>query len=381
MDFQHLEEYLSHLPEFGIPAGDIAVYKDHKCVFRHMVGYSDYAGTVPVSRKDLYNIYSNTKLVTVVATMQLVEQGKLNLHDPVQKFLPAYGDLVYKTRAGTERVTVPMTVYHLLTMTSGLGYDPAPAVEQLLQRQDNRATTREVIDALAQEPLSFEPGTRWKYGRGHDVLGAVIEAATGLKFSEYLKQNIFVPLGMEHTTFDTEDAYVKAHLSAYYTYDSKNKKAIPAVNVGGPAFYGTAGLEGGGGGLISCTDDYVLLVDALANEGVSKDGYRILSEACIREIKTPRLDLLQQSQYILSHFKRGYGYGLGVRTLIDKGYGAESPLGEFGWDGMTGGYGLVDTENRLAICYMQNVSGCDHAWHAVFPETRDMIYNILKINK
>lgn len=74
-----------------------------------------------------------------------------------------------------------------------------------------------------------------------------------------------------------------------------------------------------------------------------------------------------------------HSYGLGVRTLIDKGFGARSPIGEFGWDGATGGYGLVDTENHIAICYMQNVMGCGYAWSKVFPETRDMVYDILRI--
>ncbi len=381
MDFKTLEAYLDRLPEFGIPAADMAVYKDHVCVFRHMTGHRDYEGREPVTEQDLYNIYSNTKLVTVTATMQLVEQGKIALSDPVSKFLPAFEAMTYKTRGGTKPAKVPMTVAHLLTMTSGLSYGETPSVNRLLQEQGNRATTQELVNALAKDPLEFEPGDRWCYGRSHDVLGAVIEVASGVRLSEYLKQNIFQPLGMKHTTFDREDAYVKAHLSAYYNYDSRNKAAKPAVNVGDSGYSWVPGMESGGGGLISCTDDYVLLVDALANGGVSKSGNRILSEESIAEIKKPRLNLLQQSQFAISHFKRGYGYGLGVRTLIDKGYGARSPLGEFAWDGMTGGYGLVDTENHLAICYMQNVAGCDYAWHTVFPETRDMIYEILGIEE
>ncbi len=380
MRFGVLKEYMSHLPEHGIPAADIAVYKDHECIFRYMTGYSDYARTVPVTSQDLYNIYSNTKLVTVTATMQLIEQGKLGLHDPVSKFLPAYTDLTYKVGKGVEQVKSPMTIYHLLTMTSGLSYGEAPTANALLKKQDNAATTMEMVNALAKDPLEFAPGDRWCYGRSHDVLGAIIEAVTGQRFSAYLQQNIFAPLGMNHTTFNRNDPYVLEHLSAYYTYDSHNSAAIPAENTGDPGYYWVPGYEGGGGGLISSTDDYALLVDALANGGVGKSGNRILREKSIEEIKIPRLNLLQQSQFAISHFKRGYGYGLGVRTLIDKGYGARSPLGEFAWDGMTGGYGLVDTENHLAICYMQNVAGCDYAWHTVFPETRDMVYEMLNIN-
>ncbi len=120
-------------------------------------------------------------------------------------------------------------------------------------------------------------------------------------------------------------------------------------------------------------------MDALANGGVGKTGNRILSEESIEKIKTPQLNVVMQGNFIASHLKIGYSYGLGVRTLIDKGYGARTPIGEFAWDGMTGGYGIVDTENKIAVCYMQNVSGCSYAWRTVFPETRDLIYEILGI--
>ena len=179
--------------------------------------------------------------------------------------------------------------------------------------------------------------------------------------------------GMNENVFN--EPYVQRHISAFYEYDEKNETAIPIQNKG--SAFGK-NVECGGQGLISCTDDYILLLDALANGGVGKTGNRILKKSSIEEIKKPRLDVLKQSQFIMSHGKVGYSYGLGVRTLIDKGYGAKSPLGEFGWDGMAGGYGLVDTKNHIAICYMQNVKGCNYAWQKVFPKTRDMIYEELE---
>ena len=138
-------------------------------------------------------------------------------------------------------------------------------------------------------------------------------------------------------------------------------------------------MESAGGGLYSNCDDYILLVDALSNGGVGKNGYRVLSEESIEKIKTPQLNVLMQGNFIASHLKIGYSYGLGVRTLIDKGYGARTPIGEFAWDAMTGGYGLVDTENNIAVIYMQNVENCTYAWRNIFPETRDLIYEGLGI--
>ncbi len=376
MDFSKLEEYLSGLSAHGIPACDIMVMKDHKLLYRTMAGYSDHEGTVPVSDKDLYNIYSNTKIFTVVAIMQLIEQGKLALEDKLSDYIPAFKDMTFKTRKGIEKATTPITIYHLLTMTSGLSYDASPSVNKVIEETNNEASTMELINALAKDTLLFNPGERWKYSKSHDVLGAVIEVVSGMKFGDYLKKYIMDPLGMKYTTFDFFDPYVQEHISGFYEYDGVNQvaKPLPKTNSNW-----SNNAQCGGAGLYSCTEDYILLMDALANEGVGKTGERILSEESIEKIKEPQLDLLKQSQFILSHFKKGYSYGLGVRTLIDKGYGARTPLGEFAWDGMTGGYGLVDTENHIAICYMQNVSGCSYAWHNVFPETRDMIYDILGI--
>ncbi len=379
--FKILEDYLNNLASYGIPACEIAIYKDHNCVFRHSAGYSDYERTRPVSVDDLYNVYSNTKLMTVVATMQLIEKGKLGLEDDVAKYIPAFANPSYKTRKGVEKTDKPITIYHLLTMKAGLSYNTYPAAEEVIARiSEDKVTTQDIISALAKEPLEFEPGSRWKYSRCHDVLGAVIEMVSGMRFSEYLKKYIVEPLGMQQLYFNVQDVYVKEHSSALYSYDSINKKAVPMDNKEKSQYFQCKNFESGGAGLITTTDDYALLVDALACGGVGKSGNRILSMESIEQIKTPRLDLLQQSQFIASHFKVGYGYGLGVRTLIDKGFGALSPIGEFAWDGMTGGYGLVDTDNHLAICYMQNVYGCDYAWHMVFPETRDMIYSILEID-
>lgn len=297
--------------------------------------------------------------------MQLIEQEKLHLEDKLYQYLPTYKEN-------------DITIYHLLTMTSGFGYDvdESPSFQKLMKETNGEAGTVEVMSCFANDLFYFSPGERWRYSKSHDVLGAVIEVVSGMRLGVYLKKHIMEPLGMRYTTFDFQDPYVQEHVSALYEYDGKNEKAIPIENKG--SAFGK-NVECGGQGLYSCTDDYILLVDALANGGVGKTGSQILSESSIDKIKEPQLDFVKQSQFIISHYKVGYSYGLGVRTLVDKGYGAKTPIGEFGWDGMTGGYSLVDTKNHIAICYMQNVMGCDYAWHKVFPDTRDMIYDILGI--
>lgn len=379
MDFTKLEKYMGKLSDYGIPACDIIIYKDHELVYRTMAGYSDIKKTKHVSDEDLYHLYSNTKLFTVVSGMQLIEQGKLKFDDPVSKYLPDFKNLTYSTRKGIMPVDEPMQIYHLFTMTSGITYDPSPSIDKIIKSSKGLADTKEIVSALAKEPLAFQPGKRFCYGRSHDVLGAVVEVVSNMKLSEYFRKNIAEPLGMKYITFNYDDNYAKEHLSELYEYDSVEQKANPWSDKEKPSHRFTLNYESGGAGLICSTDDYALLLDALANGGVGKNRKRILNEDSITQMKEPRLNYLQQSQFIISHCKKGYGYGLGVRTMIDKGYGARTPIGEFGWDGMTGGYGLVDTENHIAICYMQNVSGCNYAWYNVFPETRDMIYDILGI--
>ena len=369
MDFHKLDAYINQLPTHGIPAADIAIYRDHKLVHRCMAGYSDYEGKIPVTEHDMYHIYSNTKVLTVVAVMQLVEQDKISLHDPVSKYLPAFSSLKYRKNKEILPVSEPLTIYHLLTMTSGFGYDHFGVIQTLLNKKPDAGTV-ELASALASDPLHFQPGERWMYGMGHDILGAVVEVVAGVNFGEYLENYIMKPLGMQHTTFDFSDPYVQAHISALYEYDSGLNKTLPVEN-SSPAW--SANMQSGGGGLLSCTDDYILLMDALANEGVGKSGNRILQKETIDLIRTPQLDLLKQSQFLISHLKRGYSYGLGVRTLIDKGY-SRSPIGEFAWDGMTGGYGLADPDNRIATCYMQNVRNCLYAYRTVFFQTRDLVY-------
>ncbi len=376
MNFEKLDKYMEDLANHGVPAGDILVFKSHEQIYRKTVGHRDYELKEAARPTDMYNIFSNSKLFLVVSIMQLVERGEISLEDKLSDYIPAYKEMYYKTRNGTAKATTPITLYHLITMTSGLGYDAMPAVNALLG-QNLDASTLEIITALAKEPLNFNPGERWKYGRSHDVLAAVIEVKTGMSYGEYLKKNIMDPLGMKHTTFDFESPYVQENISAYYSYDGVNQKEIRKENKG-TGNWGRK-MESAGGGLYSNCDDYILLVDALANGGIGKNGYRVLSEESIEKIKTPQLNVLMQGNFIASHLKIGYSYGLGVRTLIDKGYGARTPIGEFAWDAMTGGYGLVDTENHIAVIYMQNVENCTYAWRNIFPETRDLIYEALDI--
>ena len=370
-----LKNFLDSLVKRGIPGCDCAIRHNRRPVFRHMAGYADSAGKKPVTDGQIYWIYSVTKLFTCTAVMQLIEKGSIGLDDPVCDYLPDYRNLTVKHGSSIKRAENTMTIRHLLSMQSGLNYNlNAPSIQRALQETDGQATTSQVVEALAEEPLDFEPGTHYQYSLSHDVLGAVIEVVTGRRFGKYLDDKIFRPLGMKHTGF-TLTPNRKAKLADQFRYDTQQKIStrIPPSN----HFVLSRRYESGGAGLISTVDDMMLFLDALCNGGTSKDGYRLLAPESIDRMRTDQLNDISRKDF--ARFgKIGYGYGLGVRTLVDKEKsGSESPLGEFGWGGAAGAYALVDPENHLAIYYAQHVLGCEFVCREVQPRIRDLAYRML----
>jgi CubicO group peptidase (beta-lactamase class C family) len=159
--------------------------------------------------------------------MQLVDKGSIHLDDLVHLYLPDYKDLKVKNGSAAERAKNTMTIRHLLSMQSGLNYNlEAPSIKRVQKATQNKATTRQIIEALANEPLDFEPGTRYQYSLSHDVLGAVIEAATGQRFGSYLDEHIFKPLGMKDTGFELTPER-KSNLSGQFIYHEDTSSSPP----------------------------------------------------------------------------------------------------------------------------------------------------------
>ncbi|MDR0909888.1 MAG: beta-lactamase family protein [Spirochaetaceae bacterium] len=359
MNFTELKNYIDAIPTvFGVPGCDCSVYFNHKEVFRHSAGVRDSSKGEAVRESDLYRIYSATKVSTCVAALQLVEQGKLKLDEPIQKYLPEY-----RSPKGT--------IEDLFTMSAGLNYDRDTLELNALYAKGGAASgTVPVIKAfLKGQKLDFEPHTHYQYSMCHDVLGAIIEIVSGQKFGDYVKEQVTGPLGMQHFDYHLADKD-KSDFASIYEY-------IPAtgefkdLQMKFDAEF-TSEYESGGGGGVTTVSDYVLLADALANGDVGANGKCILKEETISLMKKNHLDAAR-----LLDFRRmakyGYGYGLGVRTLINKA-ASESPLGEFGWDGAAGAYFLVDTENKLAIFYAQHVLNYGDQFTVIHPNIRDRVY-------
>lgn len=346
--FVPLTELLDTLPRtIGAPFLYCLVEKDGRIVYQHGVG--DARPGHPAGPRDLYWLYSATKPVTVTCVMQLVEAGRLSLDAPVGDYLPAWAHPTVKQADGSVAPAKnTLTLRHLLAMTGGLNYDLGPpALARVKELHGSAATTRQIIDALAVEPLDFEPGSHFQYSLCHDVLGAVIEAVSGLSLEEYLQQNICRPLGMTETTFHPTDAH-RARMATQYRWDDETKRFYDYGQRN--SMWMSDRYEAGGSGLLSSVADYLKFASALANDGLGRNGARILRPESLDEMTK-----LQLCPAALADFNRklrpaAFQYGLGVCFVADGApYGI--PSGAFGWDGAGGFYVQIDRANRMVVLY------------------------------
>ena len=387
MNFSKLTAYLNTLEEkYGVHGLDMKITRGHETVYRCMLGHSDYERKTPVSERDLYNIYSASKVITMTGVMQLIEQGKLGLNDPLEKYLPEFAHMRYAAdfkmgefpfRWPDENSQLvpaqnPMRIHDLMSMTAGMSYDVASApIRKVVEETHGETTTRQVVTAMAQMPLLCEPGTRYSYALGHDVLAAVVEVVTGMTFGAYMKRNVFEPLGITEMYYQVP-AGEEHRLFAQYGKDWDTGKIKRDESM---IYRITKNYESGGAGLCTTVDEYTKVLEALANGGVGRTGGRILKQESVLAIGRNWLTEQELADFSRTG-KEGYGYGLGVRVLID-GTKSKSPVGEFGWDGAAGAYALVDPKNHIGMFYTHEILGMIEAYSEIHPTLRDLAYEAM----
>ena len=374
MDFSPLTTFMDSLIERGIPGCDIIIQQDHKTLFRYMTGCRDREAGLKMRGDEMYFMYSVSKPVTVTAALQLLEKGLFLLTDPVSDYLPEYRDLTVRQADGSVRPAAqPMLIRHLFSMTAGLDYDlNKPEIRRALDEKGDRCTTRDIVRAIASSPLVFEPGTHWNYSLCHDVLAGLVEVVSGIRFADYVRKNIFEPLGMSKSAYhrapDSDQDY-----AALYIYDDEQRAArrLPLK-----CDYIFSDLyDSGGAGMVSCVDDYALFADALACGGVGRSGARILGQPAIDLMRENQLGPAQMADFNWVQLT-GYGYGLGVRTAISRAPGGLlGPVGEFGWSGAAGAYLMLDPERRLSVYYGQHMRNSMEPY--VHPRIRNIVYSVL----
>lgn len=374
MDFGKLTGYLNSLTGDRIPGLDMMIAVDGKTVYRHQSGFRDAGAAIPMDGTELYQTYSVSKLVTVTAALTLLETGKCCLSDPIYAYIPEFRELTVQQEDGS---VVPargtMTLEHLLTMTSGIRYDLAlPAIRKAVAETDGRAPTLTVAKAIASAPLAFEPGSHFHYSLSHDVLAAVVEVIAGMPFREYAAQAVFQPCGMTDSGFHVKERDLP-RFARQYRFDKDTEAAVPMAQINEFVF-GTE-YDSGGAGVCSSVDDMMRLARMLTRKGVADSGERILRPETVEDLRTNRLNDVQLADFAARKLA-GYGYGLGVRTMLHPVQNRErSSVGEFGWHGAAGAYFLADPDKGVALYYSQQVRGYP-VWQ-LHPVLRDLAYEAL----
>ncbi len=374
-----------------LPGWLLLVARHGQIVHLSTYGQRDIEAGLPVELDTLFRIYSMTKPVTSVAAMMLYEQGAFELKDPVSRFIPSYANLrVYKAGSAlapaTEPVTEPMRIWHLLTHTAGLtyGFHHAHPVDEAYRNAGYEwgsppgETLEQCCDTWATLPLLFQPGTEWNYGVSTDVLGRVIEVASGQSLDQFMAERIFEPLGMTDTAFFASDAD-HDRLAALYIPAPDSRQATRFDAMGDAAKTKPAFLSGGGG-LVSTAADYHRFTQMLARGG-ELDGQRLLGTRTVRYMLQNHLpggaDLEAFGRPLFAETTfEGVGFGLGFSVVRDSV--ANKVLasdGEAAWGGAAStGFWIDPAEDITAILMTQLLPSSTHPLRSQF---KQLVYSAL----
>jgi CubicO group peptidase (beta-lactamase class C family) len=354
-------------------------------------GNRDREAGQPVELDTLWRIYSMTKPITSVAAMMLYEEGAFELKDPVSRFIPSFGDLrVYRSgsalTAVTEPALEPVRVWHLLTHTAGLTYGfhyvhPVDAMYRAAGYEWGGPANVDLAgscDAWASFPLLFQPGTEWNYSVASDVLGRVVEVASGQTLDDFFRTRIFEPLDMSDTAFAVTPAD-RARLAALYTPHRRTGRAV-RIDDAGNAVLKPPVMLSGGGGLVSSARDYHRFSQMLLGEG-ELDGVRLLGSRTVRYMTRNHLpggaDLERFGRPLFAETTYdGIGFGLGFSVVEDP---AKNKVlcskGEFGWGGAASTAFWVDPLEQLTAMFFTQL--LPSSTHPIRPQLKQLVYQAL----
>jgi CubicO group peptidase (beta-lactamase class C family) len=345
-----------------IPGAALLIVRNGRIAFYESFGCLDAATKTLMPKNAIFRIYSMSKPITSVAAMILVEQGKLFLNDPVQKYIPAFADMKVATqRPGAASVDLvpaarPITVQDLMRHTSGLTYGnmPGTPVAKMYQeanlsgshliagRSTWEVTNADFAEAIAKLPLAVQPGSSWNYSHSTDVLGRVVEVASGKSLYQFEKENILDPLGMSDTGFSVPPS--KQNLIAE-PLPTDDKVSEPVSNLRLPAKW-----EAGGQGMVSTAFDYAKFLEMMQNGG-ALDGRRILSPATVAFMTSDHLGQIGPGP--TGSPGPGYGFGLGFAVRRQAGVASyEGSLGDYYWAGAAGTLFWNDPKQHLTVVFM-----------------------------
>ena len=365
-----MDEYVE---QKQIPCAITLVYQNDEVIFCEKSGMADVENNVPIEFDSIFRIASMTKPITVVAALMLYEEGKFSLDDPLSKFIPKAKNLRVFTKEEdgkfiTEELNRELTLIDLFTHTGGISYlaDLTHPVDRKfagLLKNKNLKSLAEAINALLDVPLLCQPGTKWNYGLSIDILGYLIEILSGMPFDIFLQERIFNKLEMKDTEFFVP-MKKRNRLARLYMKDNKGRL------MAAPEKQQTFGTEkpkilSGGGGLVSTLSDFLKFAVMLLNNGRFGET-RLLKEETIRLMTRDHVlskDIIFVNEDMFSSMPKplvklrlesakGSGFGLGVRTQVEKGV---IPIGSHGWGGAFTTNYLIDPKNNMVFIFLTQI--------------------------
>lgn len=361
----------------NIPGAVVMINRKGKLVYSEAVGYQDKASNKPMSKDLIFRIYSMTKPLASVAAMILVEEGKLQLADPISKYMPEFANMQVsvgtKDSGGNVEYTLvpaakPITVQDLLRHTSGIGYPEITSnpnikkayteaglyVQGGTDYDQRRVTPQEMIAGIAKAPLSTQPGTNWEYGMSVDLLGRVVEIISGKRLGDFLQERLFVPLKMKDTAFSVS-ADKKSRIAEPLAIDPFTKTPVKLLDV-----TIAPNNDSGGAGAAGTAGDYLNFVSMMLNGG-ELNGQRILSPMTVNLMASDMLGnrtTLPLSPGQLLMGVDGYTFGLGFMVRQGQGLASvDGSPGEYMWAGAAGTFFWIDPKEQMAVVVMTQVPG------------------------
>ncbi len=337
--------------EQQIAGGIVMISSKGKICFFHTYGKQDLEADIPMQKDTIFRIYSMSKAITTAAALKLYEEGKIGLDDPVAKSIPSFRNLQVATEDGLRPPSRPVTVKDLMLHTSGITYDDGPeAIGKAWETQTpwEADGLADCVERLSKVPLAFDPGTDWNYGAGIDVLGRVVEVASGQPLDSYLKKTFFDPLDMPDTGF-----YVPTNKLDRFAaiYEPVVEGGLKQRDEHYP-FTRPHSLFYGGHGLVSTARDYMRFLSMIARGG-ELDGIRFLQPETValmtsNQLPEPAFPIHFGDDI---HFGRGFGLGFAVRTEANED--TIGRIGEYGWGGAASTHYWLHPESELIVVTME----------------------------
>ncbi len=356
--FTALDNLLQRYVDENRIAGAVAlVLRDGKPVYERAVGWSDKEAGRRMTTDTVFRIASQSKALTSVAILQLMEEGKIALGNQVADFIPAFAKTTVVDGTGTVPAKRAITIRDLMTHTAGISYGTDTSVSALYAAKglgpsagygwytaDKDEPVCTTMERLATLPFVSQPGESWVYGYNTDILGCVVERASGMPLDQFVEQRIAAPLGLKDTKFFLAPEQ-RTRLAAVYASgeDGRVVRAPDGARGQGQYVEGPRKNFSGGAGLLSTARDYARFLEMCRNGG-TLNGIRILSPRTLALMTTNQIGAL--------HSNAGLGFGLGFETTDRYGASGLSSVGSFGWGGAYGTWYRVDPDAHLVMVLM-----------------------------